>query len=374
MLLLLKNQSASIISTYAADVSGVCSALFEFGGMCVMHDASGCNSTYNTHDEPRWYDTDSLVFISGLSEIEAIMGDDEKIIGDIIDTASGLSPEFVAIAGSPIPSMTETDLGAIAAEVQAATGIPSFGVPSTGMNSYIFGASRAFARLTEIFAEKTERTKNPSVNILGTTPLDFSVNGYAEDISRLLEENGFEVIARLGMGGRLCDVKRMGGAQVNLVVSASGLEAARFLHGRFGTPYVIGTPVGDTFSARLIDALRRAAESGGSDIAYEHRVGADTVIIADAVTGNSVAEYAFGKFGVPISVVCPPETDARCGYAHIFDGENGLREFLADAKHVIADPMFKPICPDGAKFTEFPHEAFSGRIYRENIPNLLKIK
>ena len=43
-------QTARIISTYSADVMGVCSALFELGGMTVMHDASGCNSTYTTHD------------------------------------------------------------------------------------------------------------------------------------------------------------------------------------------------------------------------------------------------------------------------------------------------------------------------------------
>ena len=47
-------QIARMISTYTADVSGVCSALYELGGMVVMHDPSGCNSTYNTHDEPRW--------------------------------------------------------------------------------------------------------------------------------------------------------------------------------------------------------------------------------------------------------------------------------------------------------------------------------
>ena len=76
-------QTARIISTYTADAMGVCSALFELGGMSVMHDASGCNSTYNTHDEPRWYDMDSLVFISGLSEMEAIMGDDSKLVDDI---------------------------------------------------------------------------------------------------------------------------------------------------------------------------------------------------------------------------------------------------------------------------------------------------
>ena len=67
-------QTSGFISTYSADAFGVCSALYELGGMIVMHDASGCNSTYTTHDEPRWYDMDSMVYISGLTEVEAIMG------------------------------------------------------------------------------------------------------------------------------------------------------------------------------------------------------------------------------------------------------------------------------------------------------------
>ena len=90
-------QTARIISTYSADVMGVCSALFELGGMTIMHDASGCNSTYTTHDEPRWYDMDSMVYISGISEMEAIMGDDEKLISDIVDAAT--KEELRAIAG-----------------------------------------------------------------------------------------------------------------------------------------------------------------------------------------------------------------------------------------------------------------------------------
>ena len=49
-------QAFKRIPVYTGDVSGVCSALFELGGMVVMHDPSGCNSTYNTHDEIRWYD------------------------------------------------------------------------------------------------------------------------------------------------------------------------------------------------------------------------------------------------------------------------------------------------------------------------------
>ncbi|MFR5051076.1 MAG: hypothetical protein ACLTCP_06940 [Ruminococcus bicirculans (ex Wegman et al. 2014)] len=54
--------NAKVISIYAADTSGVCSALYELGGMTVVHDASGCNSTYATHDEPRWYDRKSMIY------------------------------------------------------------------------------------------------------------------------------------------------------------------------------------------------------------------------------------------------------------------------------------------------------------------------
>ena len=99
--MLLMKQTARIISTYAADVSGVCSALYELGGMTVMHDASGCNSTYNTHDEPRWYDMDSMVYISALSEMEAVMGDDRKLVDDIVSVAKELHPgEEVLFVGT----------------------------------------------------------------------------------------------------------------------------------------------------------------------------------------------------------------------------------------------------------------------------------
>ena len=93
-------QSYRMIPVYTADVSGVCSALYELGGMTVMHDPSGCNSTYNTHDEIRWYDQDSLIYISGLTEIDAIMGNDEKFLDDIkeaVDLVNDYAPEHLEL-------------------------------------------------------------------------------------------------------------------------------------------------------------------------------------------------------------------------------------------------------------------------------------
>ena len=168
-------QTQAFLSTYTADVSGVCSALFELGGMTVMHDASGCNSTYNTHDEPRWYDMDALVFISGLSELEAVLGDDEKLIEDTVRAAKELSPRFIALAGTPIPMITGCDLAAIAREIESRSGVPSFFVPSNGIGSYVSGAGQALRLYAERFVLPAHEKKKNAVNILGATPLDLSL-------------------------------------------------------------------------------------------------------------------------------------------------------------------------------------------------------
>ena len=138
-------QAYRIIPVYTADVSGVCSALYELGGMVVMHDPSGCNSTYNTHDEIRWYEQDSLIYISGLTEIDAVMGNDAKFIRDIEETAKELHPKFIALAGSPIPFMNGTDFPAIAQVIEKETGIAAFAIPTNGMQDYTYGAGLAVA-------------------------------------------------------------------------------------------------------------------------------------------------------------------------------------------------------------------------------------
>ncbi|MDD6213664.1 MAG: nitrogenase component 1 [Firmicutes bacterium] len=373
--MLLKNQTSSIISTYAADVSGVCSALFEMGGMTVMHDASGCNSTYNTHDEPRWYDTDSMVFISALTETEAIMGNDNKLIGDIIDAACQLSPEFIAIAGTPIPMITGTDFSAVARVVEAQTGIPSFGFDTNGMHSYLLGASAAFTAIAEHMVDTDlEKSKNLSVNILGTTPLDFSVNSYLGSVNAWLAAQGFEIIGKWGVGARLCDIRRAKSAHVNLVMSSCGLEAARTLRRRFGTPYVIGIPINGKFSDSLAFALKSAATTGECEKAYHTDGGSDTIIIGEAVAAGCIKDAAYKKYGIKMHVLCPPDTDYEvlpCD-SQALGGENITRRILASAKRIIADPLYMPICPETAEFIPLPHEAFSGRIFRESIPDLMK--
>lgn len=383
-------QTARIISTYSADVMGVSSALFELGGMTIMHDPSGCNSTYTTHDEPRWFDMDSMVFISGLSEIEAIMGDDEKLIGDICEAAAEMHPEFIAIAGTPIPTMVGFDFEAVADVIEQRTGIPTFGFPTTGMNTYIHGASMALAGIAERFVDEPEDKKAPSdinpvkVNIIGLTPLDFSVVGMDKSIAEWLEDSGFEVVSKWAMGSDLDELRRAAEADVNLVVSASGLGAAEVLYERFGIPYVIGLPVGRDQKQKLADVLKNFDEIGKRLIIYkditcdnfsdkEAPDEGTVTIIGEGITSLALATAVEFGTGRNTKVLCA--TECPDGVLRDKDrmtpDEDDIIPELTGASVIIADPMYQPICPDVAKFIPLPSEAFSGRLYRSDIPDLI---
>ena len=404
-------QAYRIIPIYTADVSGVCSALYELGGMTVMHDPSGCNSTYNTHDEIRWYDQDSLIFISGLTDIDAIMGNDEKFLRDIEDVAEELKPKFIALASSPIPFMNGTDFPGLARALTAETGIPAFSVPTSGMHDYVYGAGLALSEIARHFTGAAEKRKR-KLNILGVTPLDFGPQPMVDAMKKRLEERGWEILSTWAMGDTLEDLSHAGEAEVNLVVSSVGIPAANVLREKFGTPFLVGTPV-EGYEGEISDALEKAAESpceafedkkensaekSGAQISGEQeelwKVTPDQVIylrkkdsplsgfiptpditlIGEPVTMGSLAAAIEQKCGKKVQLLCPLEiTEGLLRQEdEVIRGEEAMEEKLKTARIIVADPLYRPICSESATFYEMPHIAFSGRIYLKNLYNFRK--
>ena len=404
-------QAYRIIPIYTADVSGVCSALYELGGMTVMHDPSGCNSTYNTHDEIRWYDQDSLIFISGLTDIDAIMGNDEKFLRDIEDVAEELKPKFIALASSPIPFMNGTDFPGLARALTAKTGIPAFSVPTSGMHDYVYGAGLALSEIARHFTGAAEKRKR-KLNLLGVTPLDFGPQPMVDAMKKRLEERGWEILSTWAMGDTLEELGRAGEAEVNLVVSSVGIPAANVLREKFGTPFLVGTPV-EGYEDEISDALEKAegsfyeafeykkenpAEKNGTQISGRQeelwKVTPDQVLylrkkdsplsgfiptpditlIGEPVTMGSLAAAIEQKCGKKVQLLCPLEiTEGLLRQEdEVIRGEEAMEEKLKTARIIVADPLYRPICPESATFYEMPHIAFSGRIYLKNLYNFRK--
>lgn len=375
---------ARILSTYSADTFGVCSALYELGGMIVIHDPSGCNSTYTTHDEPRWFAELSQIFISALTEQDAILGNDSKLIADIAEAAKDLRPRFICLIPSQIAHMIATDCRAICRILEKKTGIPAFTLPTNSMHYYERGIFFALQKLAEIACQALPESAAPThlsagkwlseeelhklrqkkgkalrVNVLGATPLDFAMNGSIDSMRHWLEARGCHLASCWAMGSDLDIILASRDADLDLVVSYGGLGAARVLRERAGIPYRIGIPFPHCASSRG-DA---ACPPEGP--AY---------IIGETIFAESLARTLEEATGQPFTAIVPMETDKELllpGTLCLTD-EDELSPVLREAALIIADPLYQPICPAGAAFLSLPHIAFSGRLYEKTIPNLIE--
>ena len=369
-------QAYRIIPIYTSDVSGVCSALYELGGMVVIHDPSGCNSTYNTHDEIRWYNQDSLIFISGLTEIDAVMGNDEKFLSDIKEAAGELHPKFIALVSSPIPFMNGTDFPALAKVLETETGIPAFAVPTNGMHDYVYGAGKALEEIARRFVSEQMEDRNGSertVNLLGATPLDFGPISKVEELKKNLEQYGWKTISTWAMGDSLEDLAQAGKAEMNLVISSVGLRAAKMLKEKYGMPYVIGTPYKE-YAERISEALEKRIQIPAiEDRRRENLQGTGNsekiiTLIGEPVTIGSLAAIIEKEYHYKTKVLCPlEETDGLIGSQDLkVSGEEEMENALKNAQIVVADPLYRPICPIECEFYERAHIAFSGRMFLKN--------
>ena len=385
-------------STYTADVSGVCSAMYELGAMTILHDPSGCNSTYTTHDEPRWYDSKSLMFVSGLDEMTAVMGDDSVLIRDAVRAAADLKPRFITLCGASIPHIISFDFKGVARLIERETGIPVLPVATDGLRSYISGAGLAFREWIRRFGDPedagredagqkdaglAERLRQYGVNLLGVTPIDFSRQEIVDAMKQAFTDAGIPVNTCFAMGDSFETLTGVYRGAVNVVVSSAGRIPARFMKGAAGIPFVEGLPLGREMTARLLAAVRETAADGKDRRIFEEPgTGINGAGPQDAEAGTGASDTGDGA-RVPHStgiLVIGEEIFSRTLAAALGaealwpstdEGldEDILMEKVNAARLVIGDPLFRTVLRNPeTKFSEFPHEGYSGRIFRDRIP------
>lgn len=439
-------QTHVFTSTYTADVSGVCSALYELGGMTVIHDPSGCNSTYSTHDEPRWFDTDSLMFVSGLDEMTAVLGDDNVLIDDVDHAVHDLKPRFVTLCSGSIPHIIAFDCKGVAHLLEKRTGVPMLPVTTTGNRSYVAGVGAALTEWVKRFADPSESpyrvgssgspdcsantlegaagpescarkklngaadpeacgNESFSVNLLGVTPLDFSINGNVDAMRKVFEDAGIPLNCCAAMGESFDSLRHIFRASVNVVVSSCGRRLARYMEQTAGIPYVEGTPIGAYGAARLPELAKEAYEKKRASLEEVSHGALDGTsdslrMLLKKKKGDSegiclwkgnpaherwdvpdgqiliIGEEIFAQsLAAAINQLTPDFRHGLQAFAVWPDVDHGfpedvLAELIRKSRYIIGDPLYRTIPHDSKQntFVDFPHEAYSGRIFRDQIP------
>ncbi len=387
----------------APDYSGAASALFDLGGIVVMHDASGCTGNYTGFDEPRWMGSRSAVYCSGLRRMDAIMGNDQKFIDGALAAAKDLNPTMIAYLGSPVPMVIGIDLDGMASETEEESGIPSFGINTTGQNYYDKGASDTFLKLIKRFTKKparavTSSAEQPSANlpgghaaenkkranVLGLLSIDMGNEKNPDEICKKIEDAGFEIQARFAMGLSIEQIEHAADVDLNIVTARCGLDAAQYMEKRYGIPYICGAPVGDgtVFERKLQKALEMLGANEDQETKQLASVCAGKpaergiLIIHEQIFANSIREEIEELSDVSVTVGSMYKLDSRLSCEGDIDLPNELtiRRIInsGDYSAVIADPQIARILRNqDVTLIEMPHVALSGRLHLDRYPSYL---
>ena len=357
---------------FSPDYSGVCSALFQLGGLMVIHDASGCTGNYTGYDEPRFYGSRSLVYCSGLRELDAVMGNDDKFVRRVKQAAEELNPNFICFLGSPVPMVIGTDLQGIAKEIEQETKIPSFGFSTTGLHYYNKGIADAWIVFSKRFLlPKGNLPKIPNgINILGLNPLDFSANDNALEIIQTFNQMGFEVISDFAMHSSFEQIQNAAAAKANVVVSESGIALAKWFYQEFGIPYVVGAPIGTYCSNKMLELVNSAMEDGTNKI-LESGVDQEQniLILHDEVVANSLKTCLVEEYGLTGVKAASSFVRNSIEYQEktlSAQSEKEITKLLNEGGFhtIIADPLMQDLIKsEEIRLIDFPHVAVSSKIH-----------
>lgn len=296
--------------------------------------------------------------VSGASSEDVVTGTRSRLLEAFQEAKKQLDPKFVLFSAGPCGAMIGTDLEEIAQTVTQDTGLPAAAVNLTGQKPYDIGLSRTLETMAKLLA-KPMAPETGTVNLLGGSSLDWSPEDVAQT-KAWIESQGLHVLAQPGSKVTASQLETMAKAQINLVTTVSGLAAAKYLQGRFGTPYIAMTPFGNANCKRLLEAL----DLGRQPEAGIPEAPAEALIIGEQLTANAIRRELEASGAVKAADVATfyslDKTLARPHDRRI-RGEDDARTLLQSGGYrlILADPLLRCFAPAGCKWVDLRHRAFN---------------
>ena len=341
------------LSPFAPDISGAVEVLFKMNGLIVIIDAGGCTGNVCGFDEPRWKSEKSAIFSAGLRDLDAILGRDEammKKIGDVLGVME--DPAFLALVGTPVPSVIATDYQALRRMGERKFGITTLTMQTTGMELYDKGQERAYLELVKNTKDSEftcpETDEMPSymrpIGIFGATPMDLLDFDTTDTIKERAACCGGD--ARV-FGESVRDFEEAASFRENLVISPSGLAAASYMEKKYGVPYTVRYPLPKGFE---LAGLAQDEIEGKKILIVHQAVLAETIREEMEQTSDSV-EVDTATFFMPF---------AKC---RTIPEEDDFIKLVTDGNYdiIIGDPMLRRALRGwSGKFVEIAQFSVSG--------------
>jgi light-independent protochlorophyllide reductase subunit B len=152
-------------------------------------------------------------------------------------------------------------------------------------------ADRTLGQIVKYYTEKarkknelpTDKTEQPSVNIIGISTLGFHNQHDCTELKRLMADLGIAINEVIPDGASVHNLKNLSRAWFNLLPYRElGLMAAEYLESEFSQPYVDISPLGVVETARCIRKIQQILNTQGAAVDYEEYINNQTLYVSQA--------------------------------------------------------------------------------------------
>lgn len=331
---------------FYADTFGVLDVVGSFGGAGIIDDSSGYHP----------FNGKSGLAATGIRMEDVITGTQEKILSTFRKQVKDNNPPFVLLCAAPCASMIATDMESACHIMEEECGAPCMVVDISGHKPYDNGVSKSYEAIAKRMVEPSD-THDGSINILGFNSLDMS-----DDIQESVCDYVCDVCDSLGVRinaiwgyDELDKIKASAAASLNVVVSVSGIAAAKYMEKNFGVPYAVISPYGTGFETQLSAAL----SGNGVETVKNSGETPEVIIVGEQVASNAIRQELLRNYGYKnvrvVSYFTMEKTLMQDGDKRT-KNEDVLEKAIAEsgARVVIADPVLSALVPDGVRLVPLP--------------------
>ena len=175
-----------------------------------------------------------------------ILGASERL-KDLYSIIVKESPKLIGVINSPGATLTGENLDSCESD------IPTVKIPSNDFSGSLQkGFSDCSVKIIDSLSSKCN-VKKGTVNIFGLSIWHLNFEDEIRELERFLSLCGIEVNCFLCAGSTVDEIKQISCSELNIVVDADyGLRAAEHCRDRFGTPFIVVTPIGFDESERMV--------------------------------------------------------------------------------------------------------------------------
>lgn len=231
-----------------SDRMGAIWTLMPLGGGCVLEFGTSGTTRFALNTFARIQgQQNAKIYATHMDETDIAMGEVVRLEKALDELIREQSPSVVFMMPSTLSAVIGTDLEAYCDMFQEQyPQTKLLYVKNDGFRgNWTLGIEDTLYLLASVFPKEIGRTKNLTVNIIGSCADDYNYRADTKELLRILKEGfGAEVRCIMTSDTHIEDLELLGATHINLVLRKEGIKAAKLLEKRWSTPYVYGRPYG----------------------------------------------------------------------------------------------------------------------------------